>query len=76
LGVNGSAQVLNGNLNNRWYYFHARAADGAYWGGNVWRLISNSKFNVCPDGILEPSYLAPFREIDTGNYTGFTVTLV
>jgi uncharacterized membrane protein len=77
LGVGQGVQVLTGNLNSRYYYFYARAADGAYWGEHNRRiLVTNNRFDICMTGILEPSYLVPLREIDTGQYTGFTVTLV
>lgn len=77
LGIGQGQQVLSGNLRNRYYYFHAEAWDGAVWGDDRWRfLITNNRFDICMDGILEPSYLAPFRELDTGDYTGFTVNLV
>lgn len=77
LAINGSVQVLSGTLNNRYYYFHAQAADGAQWGDNSPRvMISDNAFDVCVDGsILVPSYLAPFRIIDKGDNASCVVTL-
>lgn len=72
-----SLQVLTGNLNSRYYYFHARAANGNYWGQpNRKMLVSARAFNICMGDILEPSFLVPLHEIDTGQYSHFTVTLI
>lgn len=73
----GVATPLIGNLNNRYYYFYARASDGTYWGDpNRQIAVTTNAFNVCLDHIFEPNWIVPLKEIDTGPYTNFTVNLV
>jgi uncharacterized membrane protein len=69
------ATPIVGNLNARYYYVHAEAWDGSYWGESPKVLITDNRFDVCLNDILEPSYLAGFAQIDTGPYTDFTVRL-
>ena len=71
-----SVQVLSGALNSRYYYFHAIASDSSYWGEPGRQiLVTNSRFDTCLNGILEPSYNVAFKEIDTGPYSDYALTL-
>ncbi len=71
-----SRVALDGDLNNRYLYFYARASDGSYWGSNNFRtLVSDRNFEVCLSDILEPSRLVPLVEVDTRGAKRFTVNL-
>ena len=63
---------------NRWYYYYAEAADGAYWAGPYVAEVSNARFEKCTClGVIvqngeatNPYYDVGFRELDCKTYSG------
>lgn len=73
-GASGIA--LDGDLNNRYFYFYARASDGSYWGSQKYHtLVPDNNFEACVDQIFEPSRLVPLLEMDTQGSKRVTVNL-
>jgi len=70
-----SKTPLGGDLTNRWYYFFAQAADGAYWAGVPHTTVPWRKFNWCINTSSTDARDVGFRDIDTGPYLNFTYTL-
>ena len=76
IGHGQDVEVLSGNLRSHYYYFWARAADGAHWSGNGFQfLVTNKQFNVCQNDPLEQSYLVSMREIYTGGADHVPISL-
>ena len=70
-----SVTVISGNLNNRYYYFYAVAANGSEWNGPRSLSVWKKPFNMCLDYILLDPIFVGIREIDTGGYSNVEVTL-
>lgn len=72
-----SKTVLTGDLNARYYYFHAEGTDGEVWGDNSRRVaVVDTAFDVCFDTIFEPNRIVGMNEIDTGPYLNYTINLI
>ena len=70
--------VFHGDLEdvNRYWYFHAEAADGAYWAGDVAHSIPDTAFDWCWDTGSTNARMVGFRQLDIGDSDDHTVTLV
>ncbi len=71
-----SITILRGPYRNRYFYFYAEAADGAYWGGpNHQVLVTNNAFRYCANEGIVNGRLVPLYEYNTGGATDITLTL-
>jgi uncharacterized membrane protein len=72
----GETETRANPTENRWYYYYAEAADGAFWAGPYVAEVSNSKFEKCTClGVVvsdgpQPYYSVGFRELDNETYSG------
>jgi uncharacterized membrane protein len=66
---------IGGDLNNRWYYFFAEAADGSFWAGDISTQCPQRVFDWCLNTGSTDSRELGFRPIDTGPYSNYTVNL-
>lgn len=63
---------------NRYFYYYAEAADGAYWAGPYVAEVTDARFEKCTClGVLvqngdasNPYWDAGFRELDANQYSG------
>ena len=69
--------VLYGPYRNKYFYYYAEAADGAYWGSpNRQISVVTRAFDVCFDTIFEPNIIVPLNEFDTGHASNINITLL
>lgn len=57
---------IGGNLPNRYYYFFAEAADGAFWAGTLATQAPQRVFDWCLNTGSTDSRTLGFRQLDTG----------
>ena len=68
--------VWNGAYGNRYFYFYAKAFDGAYWGEpNLRFMVRNEAFRYCANEGIVNGRLVPLYEYNTGGATDITITL-
>ncbi len=60
---------------NRYWYFYAEAADGAYWAGPNVTAVPYERFDWCVNTASTTSRDVGFRELDVGDNDGVTVNL-
>ena len=74
-----SADVYDNDLEDlsRYWYFYAKAADGAEWGGDFGPIyVYHGAFNSCLNiGSTAAYATVGLREIDVGDNDDFTMTL-
>lgn len=68
--------VILGDLNNRYYYFFARASDGTEWNGNRRISVPKTAFYTCLDTVYLNPMIVGLREIDTGGHADIIVRLI
>jgi uncharacterized membrane protein len=72
----GSAIVHGGDLDKRYWYFYAHAADGAYWAGAYEEIVPHIAFDWCSDTANTDSRTIGMRELDVGDNDDYTLTFV
>ena len=60
---------------NRFWYFHAHAADGAHWSGPFNERVPPTAFNWCEATANTRSRLVGMREVNVGDSDSFTLRL-
>ncbi len=74
-----SADVYDNDVEdlNQYFYFYAKAADGAQWAGDYGPVyVYHRAFDSCVNiGSTEAYGIVGMREIDVNGYDDFTVTL-
>jgi uncharacterized membrane protein len=75
---NGQATVSVADLDdvNRYWYYFAQAADGAYWAGPYDIVVPNIAFDWCIDTANSDSFTVGMRELDIGGNDTYTLTFV
>jgi len=78
LGQGKCSVVYGGNLDdiNRYWYFYAEAANGAYWGGSPHVLVPPRRFDWCLNTSSTDAFSVGLRLIDVGGYDDYTVNLL
>jgi uncharacterized membrane protein len=73
-----SAIVFGGDLAdvNRFWYFFADAADGAFWAGPFEEVVPWNAFQACEKIRTSNSFVVGMRELDIGDSADFTLTFV
>jgi len=69
--------AFSGDLDevNRYWYYYAEAADGAYWAGPYGTNVSNDRFDWCINTGSSNSRNVGFRELDIGDNDDVTLNL-
>lgn len=61
---------------NRYWYFFAEAADGAFWAGAPQITVTDRVFDWCVNTSSSDSFTVGLREIDVGDNDDYTVNLI
>ncbi|MET9908526.1 DUF1036 domain-containing protein [Streptomyces sp. NPDC006476] len=74
----GEGKVVHGadldDVNRYWCYF-AQAADGAFWAGDIARMVPPEKFEWCEWTSSTDATQIGYRLQDVGDADDFTITL-
>jgi len=73
-----SATVYGDDLEdvNRYWYYYAQAADGAYWAGVYDEVVPYIAFDWCSDVANTDSFSVGMRELDINGNDDYTLTFV
>jgi hypothetical protein len=71
-------KVFGGDLEdiNRFWYFHAHAADGAFWAGSPTTHVPHHAFDWCERRGETGARIVGLREVDVGGNDDYTINLV
>ena len=74
----GTATVYGDDVEdvNRYWYFYAHAADGAYWAGPYNVIVPHIAFDWCIDTANTDSRQVGMRELDVDSNDDYTLTFV
>jgi uncharacterized membrane protein len=79
IDAGGSKNVYNNDVDdlNQYYYFYAKAADGAEWAADYGPLyVYHEVFNSCINiGSTAAYAVVGMKEIDVNGYDNYTLTL-
>ncbi len=61
---------------NRYWYFYAQAADGAYWAGAPGIMVPYEAFDWCVNTSCSDCFRVGLRELDVDDNDDYTVNLI
>lgn len=71
----GQCKIVYGSaIPNRYSYYYAEGG-GRTWSGPYFSCTPYAAFNLCDNSCFNPSRNLGYRQLDTGSYTNYTLTL-
>jgi uncharacterized membrane protein len=75
-GQQATVSVADLDEVNRYWYYYAQAANGAYWAGPYGVVVPHTAFDWCVDTANTDSFDVGMRELDIGGNDDYTLTFV
>jgi uncharacterized membrane protein len=78
LGLGECKIAYGGSLQdvNRYWYFYAQAANGAYWAGPPQITVPHQAFDWCVNTSSSDAFVVGLRQLDIDSNDDYTVNLV